>query len=323
MSKLIAVIGATGQQGGSVVEYLIKYPKSFTIRAITRNPESTAAKNLTAKGVEVVKADLSNLDEVISAFAGAWGVFAVTQFYEHGYDLEQLHGKNMVEAAKINGVKHFVWSTVEGREGECKAISWTSKARIEDLTFVYIPMYYENFFTPFFPPSYDPEKGFSWSVPVPPEAPIYSMSVEDFGGWVVPAFREPEKYAGVKVKICVEYLSMRDIVQQFSEVTGEKAYLGLELDTTQFEATRYGDHPLAETLYLSWEFVLRSGPGSGVKSTEQTMRINPTARTYRQWLKESQTMKDYVKKVKDEAVAKKGTSQCLPVRSDMPWGTVT
>ncbi len=58
---------------------------------------------------------------------------------------------------------------------------------------------------------------------------------------------------------------MRDIVQQFSEVTGEKAYLGLELDTTLFEATRYGDHPLAETLYLSWEFVLRSGPGSGVK----------------------------------------------------------
>ncbi len=53
--------------------------------------------------------------------------------------------------------------------------------------------------------------------------------------------------SGVKVKICVEYLSMRDIVQQFSEVTGEKAYLGLELDTTLFEATRYGDHPLAET----------------------------------------------------------------------------
>ncbi|KAK0474921.1 NmrA family protein [Armillaria novae-zelandiae] len=314
MSKLIAVTGATGQQGGSVVEYLLKYPESFTIRAITRNPQSTAAKNLTAKGVEVVKADLSNLDEVSSAFAGAWGIFAVTQFYEHGYESEQLHGKNMVEAAKANNVKHFVWSTVEGREGECKAISWTSKARIEDLviesgipwTFVYIPMYYENFFTPFFPPSYDPEKGFSWSVPVPPDAPIYSMSVEDFGGWVVPAFREPEKHAGVKVKICVEYLSMRDIVQQFSEVTGEKAYLGLELDAKQFEATRYGDNPLAETLYLSWEFVLRSGPGSGVKSTDQTMRINPTARTYRQWLKESQPMKDYVKKVKDEAVAKKG-----------------
>ncbi|KAK0210280.1 NmrA family protein [Desarmillaria ectypa] len=315
MSKLIAVTGATGQQGGSVVEYLLKDPETFTIRAITRNPESTAARNLAAKGIEVVKADLSNLDEVIKAFAGAWGVFAVTQFYEHGYDLEQLHDRNMVEAAKTSNVKHFVWFTVEGREGECKAISWTSKARIEDLviesgipwTFAYIPMYYENFFTPFFPPSYDPEKGFSWSVPVPPEAPIYSMSVEDFGGWVVPAFREPEKYTGVKIKICVEYFSLHNIAQQFSEVTGEKAYLKLELGTKQFEATRYGDHLLAETLFLSWEFVLRSGPGSGVKSTEQTMSINPTARTYRQWLKESQTMKDYVRKVKDEAVAKKGT----------------
>ncbi len=112
------------------MEYLLKYSETFTIRAITRNPESTSAKNLTAKGVEVVKADLLNLDEVISAFAGAWGVFAVTQFYEHGYDLEQLHGKNMVEAAKINDVKHFVWSTVEGGCGP-NLYDWTQTGETE------------------------------------------------------------------------------------------------------------------------------------------------------------------------------------------------
>ncbi len=270
----------------------------------------------------------------------------MTQFYEHGYDLEQVHGRNMVEAARTCDVKHVVWSTVEGREGECSAISWTSKALIEDRfieagipwTFVYIPMYYENFFSPFFPPTYDDEKGFGWAVTVPPDLPIYAMSVEEFGGWVVPAFVEPEKYtgestalghvvcvfklSGVKIKICVEYLSFRDVVTQFSDVTGEKAYVALELDREQFEATRHADHPLAETLYLSFEFITRSGPGTGVKvslrcdiawnlnsfslqSVEQTISINPAASTYRQWLKSSQGMRDYISKMKEDFQSKK------------------
>ncbi|KAF8919328.1 NmrA family protein [Mucidula mucida] len=314
MSKLIAVIGATGQQGSSVVEYLLKQPAGkFTVRAITRNPDSRASKKLAARGVQVVKAELGNLDEVTAAFTGAWGLFCVTQFYEHGYDLEQVHGRNMVEAARTCDVKHVVWSTVEGREGECSAISWTSKALIEDRfieasipwTFVYIPMYYENFFSPFFPPTYDDEKGFGWAVTVPPDLPIYAMSVEEFGGWVVPAFVEPEKYTGVKIKICVEYLSFRDVVTQFSDVTGEKAYVAVELDREQFEATRHADHPLAETLYLSFEFITRSGPGTGVKSVEQTISINSAASTYRQWLKSSQGMRDYISKMKEDFQSKK------------------
>ena len=193
------------RQGGSVVDWLLKEPAgTFTIRGVSRNTSSEASKALQAKGVEVVQADLSNLDEVTAAFKGAWGVFGLTQFYEHGYEAEQLHGKNIVEAAKANNVQHLVWSTVEGREGECKAISWTSKAEIEDkviasgipYTFVYIPMYYENFWTSFFAPAYDEEKGFNWTVGFLPDKPIFAFSVADLGGWVVPAFREPAKYAG-------------------------------------------------------------------------------------------------------------------------------
>ena len=171
---------------------------------MSRNPSSEASQALTAKGIKVVKADLSSLEETTAAFKDAWGVFGLTQFYEHGYDAEQLHGKNIVEAAKANNVKHIVWSTVEGREGECKAISWTSKALIEDqviasgipYTFVHIPMYYENFWTSFFAPSYNEESGFNWSVAFLPDVPIFAFSVEDLGAWVVPAFREPEAYSG-------------------------------------------------------------------------------------------------------------------------------
>lgn len=63
----------------------------------------------------------------------------------------------------------------------------------------------------------------------------------------------------------VEYLTLRDLATQFSEVTGEKASLALELTPEQFEASRHADHPAAELMYLSWEYVKRAGPDSGVR----------------------------------------------------------
>ncbi|KXN85498.1 NmrA-like family domain-containing protein 1 [Leucoagaricus sp. SymC.cos] len=312
MLKLIIVTGATGQQGGSVVDFLLKEPNGrFTVRGVTRNPDSPAAKALAARGVEIVKADLSSLDETVKAFCEAWGVYGLTAFYEHGYDAEQLCGKHIVEAAKTVGIKHIVWSTVEGREGECKAISWTSKALIEDriiasgipYTFVHIPMYYENFWTSFFAPQYNEEKGFHWSVGFLSDIPIFAYSVAEHGAWVVPAFHEPEKYNGKRIKIVVDYISLRDIVTQFSEVTGEKAFLALEFTREQFEASRYADHPAAELMYFSWEYVIRAGPESGVRDKEQTLSIHPQAKSYREWLRDSELVKILVPKLKAEAAA--------------------
>ncbi|KAJ7284672.1 NmrA family protein [Mycena rebaudengoi] len=288
MSKLVVVIGATGQQGGSVVDFLLKEPAGkFRIRALTRQVDSPSSKALAAQGVEVVKADLSSLNEITVGFDRAWGVFGMTQFYEHGYEVEQLHGKNIVEAAKAANVKHLVWSTVEGREGECSAISWTSKTEIEDriiasgipYTFVYIPMYYENFWTSFFAPSYDEKKGFNWCVGFLPDIPIFAFSVGDFGAWVVSALREPEKYRGERIKIVREFLTLRDVASQFTEVTGEKSSLAVELTEEQFEASRFSPYPAAELMYLSWEFILRAGPESGVRRKDQTLSIYPEAQT--------------------------------------------
>lgn len=70
---------------------------------------------------------------------------------------------------------------------------------------------------------------------------------------------------GKKVKIVVEYLTLRELASQFSEVTGEKASLAVELTREQFEASRYVDHPAAELMYLSWEYVSRAGPETGVR----------------------------------------------------------
>ncbi|KAJ7123636.1 NmrA family protein [Mycena epipterygia] len=295
MSKIIAVTGATGQQGGSVVKWLLKEPAGqFTIRAITRSPESAAAKALLAQGVEVFRADLAQVEQVTTAFTGAWGIFGLTQFYEHGYEAEQLYGKNIVDACTAAGVKHI---------GECAAIRWTSKAQIGDRVIksgIPCTSYYENFWTSFFAPAYDEEKGFNWSVGFLPDVPIFAFSVDDFGA-------EPEIYTGKKIKIVVEYLTLRDLATQFSEATGEKASLAVELTREQFEASRYADHPAAEFMYLSWEYIIRAGPDSGVRldptlgPDQKQLSMYPAALTYRKWVKESQLVKYLIAKLKSNA----------------------
>lgn len=67
--------------------------------------------------IEIVVANLDDADSVLNALQGAYGVFGVTDFWEHGYDAEVRHGKNLVDAAKAVGVKHFVWSTFAENSG--------------------------------------------------------------------------------------------------------------------------------------------------------------------------------------------------------------
>ena len=82
--KIIAVVGATGAQGGGLCEAILSDPGGgFSCRAITRDPGKDKAKALAAKGAEVVKADLDDVESLKKAFAGAYGVFAVTNFWEH------------------------------------------------------------------------------------------------------------------------------------------------------------------------------------------------------------------------------------------------
>lgn len=83
----------------------------------------------------------------------------------------------------------------------------------------------------------------------------------------------------MKIKTVVEYVSLRDLATQFTEVTGEKASLALELTPEQFEATRFVDHPAAELMYLSWEYVKRAGPESGVRVSIIVFQ-NTVLRTY-------------------------------------------
>ena len=113
--KIIAVVGATGQQGGGLARAILSDSNGeFVARAITRNPESDNAKALAAQGAEVVKADLDDPASVEQAFDGAYGAYCVTNYWEHfSPDREKAQAKAMADAAKAVGIQHAIWSTFE------------------------------------------------------------------------------------------------------------------------------------------------------------------------------------------------------------------
>ena len=148
--KLIAVVGATGKQGGAVVRAL-QAGGQFKVRALTRNPEKHRGL-----GDEVVEADLDRPETLEAAFEGAHGVFLVTNFWEAGTG-EPRQASAAVRAAKDAGVKHFVWSTLPDVEaisgGKFHVPHFTGKARVDRIveeagfanhTFVIAPFFYQN-----------------------------------------------------------------------------------------------------------------------------------------------------------------------------------
>lgn len=113
--KIIAVLGATGAQGGGLARAILSDPNGgFAVRALTRNPDSDAAKALAAKGAEVVKADLDDEASLTSAFADAYGVFGLTNYWEiFSPEREQAQAANIARASVAANVHHVIWSTLE------------------------------------------------------------------------------------------------------------------------------------------------------------------------------------------------------------------
>src|SRR4029453_17639183 len=113
--KVIAVIGATGNQGGGLCNAILNHAAGgFTCRAVTRNPSKEKARALAAREAEVVTADLDDVDSLKRAFAGAYGAFCVTNFWEHfSAEKEKAQAKNAADACRAAKVKHVIWSTLE------------------------------------------------------------------------------------------------------------------------------------------------------------------------------------------------------------------
>src|SRR5258706_16446966 len=197
--KLIAVIGATGQQGSGVIRAL-QASSHFKVRALSRDPGKH--QNLAD---EVVEADLNRPETLKAAFEGAHGVFLVANFREKGTD-ELKQATAAVRAAKDAGVKHFVWSTLPNVEeisgGKFHVPHFTGKARIDSIvkaagfashTFVIAPFYFQNL-TGAFGGQKLPDGSFGWAVPLDPDARCIHMGdVTELGNIVAGAFLHADK----------------------------------------------------------------------------------------------------------------------------------
>ena len=217
--KLIAVIGATGQQGGAVVRAL-QARGQFKVRALTRNPGKH-------RGLadEVVEADLNRPETLRAAFEGAHGVFLVTNFWEEGTD-ELKQATAAVRAAKDAGVKHFVWSTLPDVEaisgGKLEVPHFTGKARIDRIvrqagfanhTFVIAPFFYQNLVGPL-PAQKQADGSLGWALPIDPDVRgIHMGDINELGEIVAGAFAHPEQAGhGEYLPLVGDFMSFNEII---------------------------------------------------------------------------------------------------------------
>src|ERR1700761_2553379 len=218
--KLIAVIGATGQQGGGVVRAL-QTSGQFNVRALSRDPSKH--RELAA---DVIEADLNRPETLKAAFEGAHGIFLITNFREKGAD-ELKQATAAVRAAKDAGVKHFIWSTLPDVEvisgGKFNVPHFPGKARIDSIvkaagfashTFVIAPFYFQNLAGAFGPQKL-PDGSFGWAIPLDPNVRCIHMGdISELGNVVTGAFLHPgEAGNGEYLPLVGDFLSFTEIIE--------------------------------------------------------------------------------------------------------------
>jgi uncharacterized protein YbjT (DUF2867 family) len=222
--KLIAVVGATGQQGGAVVRAL-QANGQFRVRALTRNP----AKH-SKLGDEVALADFNRPETLQAAFAGAHGVFLVTNSWEAGAD-EARQAVAAVNAAKAAGVQHLVWSTLPNvariSGGAIEVSHFTTKAKVErsvkeagfaNYTFVIAPFYYQNLIG-VMAAQKQPDGSAGWALPLNPERRvIHTGDINELGRVVAGAFALPKLAGhGEHLPLVGDFLSFNEIVTTLNQ----------------------------------------------------------------------------------------------------------
>jgi uncharacterized protein YbjT (DUF2867 family) len=217
--KLIAVVGATGQQGGSVLRAL-QASAQFKVRALTRNPGKHRAL-----AEEVVEADLDRPETLKAAFEGASGVFLVTNFWEQGTD-ELKRATAAVRTAKDAGVKHLIWSTLPDVEaisgGKFHVPHFTGKAKVDRVvkeagfphhTFVIAPFFYQNL-AGALAPQQQQDGTLGWALPIDPTVRgIHMGDITELGDIVAGAFAQPDKAGdGEYLPLVGDFMSFNEIV---------------------------------------------------------------------------------------------------------------
>ena len=219
--RVILVSGATGQQGGSVARNLLE--RGFAVRALTRDTEKAAAKELADLGAEVVSGDLEDRASIERVLAGVYGVFSVQQFWEVGVEGEVSQGILLADAAKEAGVEHLVYSSVGSAHRETGIPHFDSKWEVEEhvrASGVPYTVLRPVFFMQNWEMMREPVLGGTLPQPLDPDKPFQMIDAEDIGVFAARAFDDPESWIGREVDIAGDELTMPEIAGTFSRVIG-------------------------------------------------------------------------------------------------------
>jgi uncharacterized protein YbjT (DUF2867 family) len=310
--KIIAVTGATGTQGGGLVRAILADPNSgFAVRAITRDPNKGTAKALAAAGAEVVQGDLDDVESLKKAFAGAHGVYGVTNFWEHfSGEKEKAQAKNIADAAKAAGVKHVIWSTLEDTrqfmspddkrmpmlQEKYRVPHFDAKAEanayFKDVpsTMLVTCFYWDNLFMFGLAPKKGDDGQYAWAFPMG-NSKLAGIAGEDIGKCALGVFKGGDQYIGKTVGIAGDFLTIDQMGQSLSKNLG--------LGTVKYNAVE-------PDVYRSWGFPGADEMGNMFQADrdfEKQMMANRNLDESRKLNPALQTFDQFVNKNKDKIMA--------------------
>ena len=302
--KIIAVVGATGAQGGGLARAILADPDSeFAVRALTRKPDSAAAKELASLGAEVVEADLDDVESLKRAFRGCHGAFCVTNFWEHfSPEKETAQATNLAEAARDAGIRHAIWSTFEDTrhrvplddermptlQGSYKVPHFDAKATANQeftgrgvpTTFLLTSFYWDNAISFGTGPKRGPDGTLAITMPMG-DRRLPGIAAEDIGKAAYGIFKAGQPYIGKTVGVAGEHLTGAEMATAFSRALGEEV--------------RYNDVP--PDVYRGFGFPGADDMGNmfqfkrdfndeycAARNLAETRRLNPELQTFDEWL---------------------------------------
>jgi uncharacterized protein YbjT (DUF2867 family) len=302
--KIIAVMGATGSQGGGLVRAILKDPGSgFAARAVTRDVNSDKAKALAAAGAEVVAADLDNEESVRKAFAGAYGAYCVTFFWAHfSPEKEQAHAATMARAAKAAGLQHVIWSTLEDTrkwiplsdnrmptlQGKYKVPHFDAKGEIDHVftdngvptTFLLTSFYWDNMYMFGMGPRKGDDGNYSITFPMGSKR-MSGIAASDIGGCALGIFKKGKELIGKTIGIAGEHLTGAQMAEKLGQGLGIKC----GYNAVSPEAYRGFGFPGAEDLGNMFQFYADfEDYFVGARNLDVARSLNPSLQNFDQWL---------------------------------------
>jgi uncharacterized protein YbjT (DUF2867 family) len=302
--KIIAVAGATGAQGGGLVRSILADPGGeFSVRAITRDPDSPKARALAAAGAEVVAADIADPAAVARAFAGAHGAYCVTFFWNHlSPDRERAEAHAMADAAKQAGVQHLIWSTLEDTRrwvsladpriptlmGNYKVPHFDVKGEADDYfratdvptTCLLTSFYWENLIHFGMGPKAGPDGKLRLALPMG-DQPMAGIAAEDIGLCAHGIFRRGTEFAGRTVGIAGGHLTGAQMSADLSHALGREVLY----QHVPFDVYRGLGFPGAEDLGNMFQFYHDfAAEFAAARSMEFSRSVNPKLQSFADWL---------------------------------------